>query len=342
MKKPSIPPSLDYDFLRYMGVQPETQRAIQSHYLPYFEKCTRVLDLGCGDGDFVALLVERGIDVVGVDADEKALHAAQEQGLPVVLSDVFDYLESAPDASFDGIFCAHLVEHLPHEMVYHLTKQAYRVLQPGGVAVLATPDVRSIFSHLEMFYLHFGHISFYHPRLLCFFLEHAGFVDPLFEVNPKTASPLLPGVHAVAEHVKPAYVHPYATADYSMDALLAYEPEIPPQGTGLLQRLSHGLKQRLTRWLVQPLIYQYAQQNHRVMQQTVDYFNAYMENYTTHFSNAVIPYLNELRGDVHTLATELRSLNTPFECYALAYKPPRNEQSTKDDEPPSDAADTST
>lgn len=323
MTQYDVPPSLDHDFLRYMGVKSEAQRTIQSHYLTYFAPCTHVLDLGCGDGDFVALLAERGIDAVGVDADEKALQSAREQGLSVVQSDVFDYLASAPDASFDGIFCAHLVEHLPYERVYELVQQIHRLLQPGGIALLATPDVRSIFSHLEMFYLHFDHVSFYHPRLLCFFLEHAGFVDALFEVNPETASPLLPGVNRVAAQVQPAYIHPYPPLDISMEGLLDYAQEIPPQGSNPLQRFSYRLKSRLTRWLVQPLIYQLARQNHKVMQETMTYVSAYLENFAAHVSNSVTPYMNELRGDVHTLATEVRSLNTPFECYALAYKPPR-------------------
>lgn len=310
MTDPNPFPGLDYDFLRYMGVQPDKQREIQSHYLSYFADCRRVLDLGCGDGDFMALLAERGIDVLGVDSDEKALQAVQAQGLPAVQSDVFDYLRNAPDASFDGIFCAHLVEHLPYALVIELIQQAYRVLQPGGVVVLATPDVRSLFSHLEMFYLHFGHVSFYHPRLLCFFLEHAGFVDALFEVNPETASPLLTGVEDVAEKIQPAY----PPADFSVDRLLYYPQEIPLQGKGVLQRISHRVKTRLTRWLVQPLIYQLALHTHETLQQTVDHFTAYL-------TQSVTPPLNELRGDVHTLANALRSINTPFECYALAHKP---------------------
>ena len=49
-----------------------------------------------------------------------------------------------------------------------------------------------------MFYLHFGHVSFYHPRLLCFFLEHAGFVEPQYGANPQTASPLLADAQQLA------------------------------------------------------------------------------------------------------------------------------------------------
>ncbi|MEZ4658665.1 MAG: class I SAM-dependent methyltransferase [Caldilineaceae bacterium] len=280
-------PGLDYDFLRYMGVEPETQRRIQSHYLPTFAQCKRVLDLGCGDGDFLALLAERGIEAVGVDFDEKTLQAALTQGLPVVQADVFDYLADAPAESFDGIFCAHLVEHLPYHLVIKLVQEAQRVLQPGGVIALATPNARSIFAHLEMFYMHFGHISFYHPRLLCFFLEHAGFVGAREGVNPETASPMLPGTMA-------REAAPRDALRARLDALMHYRREIPVQGNGVVARLSHRVKASLTRWLVQPLLDDLAARTHQA--------------------------LGVLAEEVTVQNRELASINGPFECYAVARK----------------------
>ncbi len=192
MATPDFVPGLDFDFLRYIGVTPESQTRIQGFYLPLLAGLKKIVDLGCGDGDFVALLLEQGIEAIGVDADEKSYSAAQKRGLPVICQDVFDFLDHAPTDSVDGVFCAHLVEHLPYMQVIRLIHQAYRIVRPGGRVILATPDVRSLFSHLEMFYLHFGHISFYHPRLLCFLLEHEHFTQTEYGVNPETASPLLP------------------------------------------------------------------------------------------------------------------------------------------------------
>ena len=282
-------PGLDYDFLRYMGVEPETQRRIQSHYLPTFAQCTRVLDLGCGDGDFLALLADQGIEAVGVDSDAKTLQAALAQGLPVIQADVFDYLADAPAESFDGIFCAHLVEHLPYHLVIKLVQEAMRVLQPGGVIVLATPNARSIFSHLEMFYMHFGHISFYHPRLLCFFLEHAGFVEASEGVNPQTASPMLPGVM-----VRQAQNDAGASLRTRLDELMQYRRQIPLQGNGPLARLSHRVKTSLTRWLVQPLLDDLASRTHQA--------------------------LGVMADELAVQNRELASINGPFECYAVARK----------------------
>jgi len=299
-------PGLDYDFLRYMGVRAESQRRIQRHYLPHFAHCRRVIDLGCGDGDFVALLLDHGIDAIGVDADAKALQAARARDLPVVQQDVFAYLAETADASADGIFCAHLVEHLPYAQVIQLIRESWRILQPGGVIVLATPDVRTIFSHLEMFYLHFGHVSFYHPRLLCFFLEYAGFVDAHLDVNPETASPMLPAVPELLEKGH-AITPPPAPA---ADALLTYQREIPQRGAGLLQALSYRVKRLVTRWLVQPLLDDVVTRTHAVLH----------ENHAALAAN-IAQNATALRTDIHTLAATLHSINGPFECYAQARKP---------------------
>lgn len=278
---------LDYDFLRYIDVTPAGQRRIQQFYLPFFAGCRQVVDLGCGDGDFVALLLEQGIDAVGVDADDKTAAATRAKGLPVIHRNVFEYLAAAPTDGVDGIFCAHLVEHLPYPQVIELIHQSLRILRPGGRIVLATPDARTLFSHLEMFYLHFGHVSFYHPRLLCFLLEHAGFAQAELGVNPATASPMLPQAQALAGRA-PRYLPGHGPR-------LPYLREIPQQGDSLLQRLSYVIKRRLAAWLVLP--------------------------FTDSLAANTAAHLAGLDGDVLALAQALQSLNGPFECYATAVKP---------------------
>ncbi len=182
--------SLEHAFLRHIGVESATQRQVQSHYLPFFEDCTRVVDLGCGDGDFTQMLIEQGIEAIGVDSDFVMCQHTRERGIPVVCEDALAYLEHLEPASIDGIYAAHLVEHLPYQAVLHLIELAYRALAPGGRILLVTPNARALISHLEMFYLHFGHQSFYHPRLLEFFLDWVGFQDLSWGENPHPEHPL--------------------------------------------------------------------------------------------------------------------------------------------------------
>ncbi len=190
MNDPMDLTGLDYDFLRYIGVNPNDQRQNQSLYLPFFKGCRRVVDVGCGDGDFVELLREQGVDAFGVDNDPIAIQHLHERQIPVVEADVVTYLKSVERGSLDGVFSAHLVEHLPYQTVYELIHHAYRALSPGGRIVLTTPNTRALVSHLEMYWMHFGHVAFYHPRLLCFFLHRVGFQNETWGENPAPPHPL--------------------------------------------------------------------------------------------------------------------------------------------------------
>lgn len=181
--------SLDDALMRYVGVNTAGLRGIQRFYLPFFHPGQRVLDLGCGDGDFVELLAENGIQGLGVDSDPAMTTRAQERGRPIVCQDAFTYLEGAAPDSFDGIFSAHFVEHLPYPKVMELIALAYRALRPGGILILATPNVRGLYGHLEGMYIHFGHVQFYHPQLLAFFLTHQGFREVTMGENSNLAYP---------------------------------------------------------------------------------------------------------------------------------------------------------
>lgn len=183
--------NLDYHFLKYIGVNREGQRGIHSFYLPFFQGCRRVADLGCGEGFFVELLAEAGIQAIGVDSDSACCREPLERGLDIVCQDIFEYLRGLKEGELDGIFSSHLVEHLTYEKVLELLSLSHRALAPGGAIVLTTPNARSLFSHLEMFYMHFGHVSFYHPNLLCFFFQQTGFSSPVAGENPGLKSLLL-------------------------------------------------------------------------------------------------------------------------------------------------------
>lgn len=285
------PNHLDYDFHRFIGMNPAGQQAVQRFYLPLFANSQRVVDLACGDADFVALLLAQGVEAVGVDADAKTCAAAQAKGLPVICQNVFDYLAATPDASVDGIFSAHLVEHLAYPQVVELVREAARILRPGGRLLLATPDCRTLFSHLDMYYLHFGHVSFYHPRLLSFLLQHAGFGSIEYDANPNTASPLLPTVQAIASRA------PLAAAP-----TLPYRRLIPPQGGSLLHRLSYAIKRRLAQWLVLP-------------------FTDNLAAATQGQMAALQGQIGTLDNDVVRLARDIQGINGPFECYATGLKP---------------------
>jgi SAM-dependent methyltransferase len=97
-----------------------------------------VLDAGCGEGYGSSMLAERASKVVGVDLEPDVVEHAQAS-YPQVRFQTGDLLSLPfPDASFDGVVTLQVIEHLqrPREFV----SECARVLRPGGVLVLATPN----------------------------------------------------------------------------------------------------------------------------------------------------------------------------------------------------------
>jgi methionine biosynthesis protein MetW len=63
-----------------------------------------VLDLGCGDGDLMSLLIRgKGASVQGIELDDEAVHQCVEKGLTVFQGDIERGLADYPDGSFDDV-----------------------------------------------------------------------------------------------------------------------------------------------------------------------------------------------------------------------------------------------
>ena len=142
-------------------------------FVPFFNDCKKVLDLGCGTGLFLQLLQDAGIQAVGVDADSVAVAQAEASGLNVIQADVLQFLKNTHE-SFDGIFCSHLVEHLPFADLIELIEGITSCLAPEGTLLIAFPNPESLDMHLFHFWLDPQHVRFYHPKLIEAMLAHYG------------------------------------------------------------------------------------------------------------------------------------------------------------------------
>jgi 2-polyprenyl-3-methyl-5-hydroxy-6-metoxy-1,4-benzoquinol methylase len=98
---------------------------------------TRVLDLGCGLGEFTASLVAQGADAVGCDVAEEALRRARARhpGIEFVQSG-----EELPFevGSFDAVWAGEVLEHV--QDVLGLLAEVHRVLRVDGRLIISTPD----------------------------------------------------------------------------------------------------------------------------------------------------------------------------------------------------------
>jgi len=133
------------------------------------------LDLGCGRGEWLEVLGEQGFAGRGVDLDAGMLAACIERGLDVSEQDALAALAALPDNSVAVVSAFHLVEHIPFEMVRALVSQALRVLLPGGLLIMETPNPENIVVGSCDFYTDPSHLRPIPPNLLAFAAEHGGF-----------------------------------------------------------------------------------------------------------------------------------------------------------------------
>ncbi|MEO0897404.1 MAG: class I SAM-dependent methyltransferase [Bacteroidota bacterium] len=99
----------------------------------------RILDIGCGTGDFLGTMKNGGWDVLGLEPDDNARKMAVENhGILAFPSDELFNLE---DNSFDVISMWHVLEHV-HELHKYLEK-IRSLLKPSGTLLIAVPNYTS-------------------------------------------------------------------------------------------------------------------------------------------------------------------------------------------------------
>ncbi len=157
----------------------------QQQYLKYFEGCSSVLDLGCGRGEFLELMREKGIGGYGVDIEPDAVSYCVDSGLNAVEAEAIEHLSSLPDESLDGVFISQVVEHLTPPEIIKLIGLMYRKTKPGCYVVIETPNPQCLLIFASFFYADLSHVQPVHPETMKFLLFSAGFRDvEIFFTNP--------------------------------------------------------------------------------------------------------------------------------------------------------------
>ena len=183
---------------RYRGTEEEIGERI-ARYLPWLEGKGKVLDLGCGRGEALALLASRGVEAAGVDSSARMVTLCRERGLAAEEGDLLERLAAVPEGSLGGVVSFHVIEHLPAEVLDRLIRLAYRALAPGGVLILETPNPLSLVVAARNFWLDPTHQRPVHPESLKLLYELAGF-DPIerLDLRPFPEAERLPEIDLAA------------------------------------------------------------------------------------------------------------------------------------------------
>jgi SAM-dependent methyltransferase len=167
---------------QFRGSPAEIRRRVEE-YLPIFEGIgdqgsgiTRasVLDVGCGRGEFLELLRERGIGARGIDVNPAMVEVCRGKGLDAEAGDALTYLRGLPDASLGGLFAAQVVEHLEPRYLARLLDAAFEKLRPGAPIVLETINPACWFAFFESYIRDQTHVRPVHPDTLHSLLSATG------------------------------------------------------------------------------------------------------------------------------------------------------------------------
>ena len=134
-----------------------------------------LLDIGCATGDFLQTARERGWEARGVELSPSAAAVAERRGFDVAMGTLAD--ARLPAGSFDVVTILDVIEHLTDPLAE--LREIYRVLRPGGLVVVETPNWNSIYRLLlRQRWAALQprlHLLYFSRRTLSRMLERAGF-----------------------------------------------------------------------------------------------------------------------------------------------------------------------
>lgn len=181
-----------------------------------------ILDIGCGRGEWIELAREHGMPVKGIDLNHTFVDSCRDIGLDVIEGDAIRVLRTMSNGSVGAITSMHVVEHLSFEVLIQLLDEAFRVLRPGGVIAIETPNPENLSVSSHWFFLDPTHRNPLPPVTLAWFVQQRGFVDPRIErlttARDLGAPPLLPAELPGAASVNVLLKRLGAAADYSIVA----------------------------------------------------------------------------------------------------------------------------
>lgn len=140
-----------------------------------FAKPGCMLDIGCGAGDFISEMREKGWEVHGVELDTAAAARGKREGLDIFAGTVHD--AHFATGAFDYVRSNHSFEHIhnPREVL----REIRRIIRPNGRLFIGVPNVTGLMSRLwGTYWWYVGapvHTFGYTPASLSRLLSNEGF-----------------------------------------------------------------------------------------------------------------------------------------------------------------------
>lgn len=136
----------------------------------------RLLDVGCGTGDFLQVAQRDGWQVTGTELSTTAAEQiASRLGISILIGEITSL--QLPEVTYDLITSYHVIEHLIEPLA--MLRRLYQLVSDEGAIFLETPNIGSLGARLRRAkWSHIippEHITYFQPSSLQYALEQAGF-----------------------------------------------------------------------------------------------------------------------------------------------------------------------
>lgn len=179
---------IDKFYLRYNEVlMPDSRENVKKRASIYINKINNwfskrekaslnIVDLGCGECEWIELLNENGYHAQGVDSNNEVVNKVKNSmpEINIVNLDAFEYLSNCKDNSIDLLSSFHMVEHMKFIEIIELLLECKRVLKKDGMILFETPNPQNILISTYYFNMDPTHNKPIPPELLEFMIGESG------------------------------------------------------------------------------------------------------------------------------------------------------------------------
>jgi SAM-dependent methyltransferase len=174
---PDVPERLIDRILVKLAFLTDRGRMMDAAWLAELQPgATRLLDIGCGGGDFISTLAAPGRTLFGVEPDPKAREVATARGITVEAGTAEAVPPGIAARSFDLILMTHVLEHCADPA--HALRNVRSLLAPGGGFYCEVPNCAALhfqtYGEISEMLDVPRHVHFFTPRSLRRLMEQAG------------------------------------------------------------------------------------------------------------------------------------------------------------------------
>jgi SAM-dependent methyltransferase len=159
---------------RFRGAEAEIRRRVED-YVPILAEASDVVDIGCGRGELLTLLGERGVSARGVDVNAAMIALCRSHGLQAEEGDALAFLDRQPDGTIGGLIAVQVVEHFTPPYLIRFLQTAFHKMRPGAPLILETINPSCWMAFFETYLRDPTHRQPIHPETLKYLVEASGF-----------------------------------------------------------------------------------------------------------------------------------------------------------------------